>query len=316
MPLKVQFAPYDILDEMYNASMIFFGQEPRDRYFGFRFERMLEQELSAKTDSLFPGKSVKLIGLTYEQFNDNGYSYFPLQLIVAGKYQRIQWVKWKCEGDNYFMINIKKDERLDKVLPTYFDLCSSEENARLTELQPLPKLEYNVCDPKFIKLLPSANLHAYDKRLDFNENIVYVYFMYEFRRQVTELLTNITGLKSVSKYLSIGSLGFMNAENFGEYTYSRFELLSKPIWQLDSGIDIEIRWRSRTDKQFISLSDIVSQGDVEFEFTREIPEGRFSYIKEERLRKFALSKAKIASKELLFSFINSNEHKPNQLSNV
>lgn len=131
------------------------------------------------------------IGYDYKQYNLNGWSYYPVQLIVKSRLSGVIWIKWRCKNKNeYFVFNGSDQSNMER-LPEEYCFCDDTENIALSEMYAQPKFISNICDSKLIKFIPNSpqtDLSSYA-------------FNYEYQRQMTKLYSEITGISDIGKYL-------------------------------------------------------------------------------------------------------------------
>ena len=285
MALKMIFAPYKNLHSSY---ALYVSLELRQPYPGDRFDKMIEKGLSEQYSQIYGKKSVKLVGYDYVQYNKNGWSYYPVQLVVKSESQGVSWIKWRCENmEEYFEFNVLSEKNLER-LPIEYRFCSGDENKKLSIEFPQPTFNYDICSSKYIKFVPNS------VKLDSSSYT----FDYEYQRQMTKLYSDLTGILDIQKYLIFSNIFYKVALNKEGYTYVLSTIYSKPFWELDSDYEVIIRWKSNTEKEYISSKDIISSDDVTFEFSPVAPSGlRF------------VESSNIAKKEDIINFIESNPHR-------
>lgn len=288
MALKMIFAPFKQLSLDYSMWV-----QLKSRNFPYgddTFEKMIEKGLSDQYSKMYGNKSVKLIGYDYVQYDKNGWSYYPVQLMVKSQLQGISWIKWRCENkNNYFIFDVLCEKNLE-MIPIEYSFCSNDENKRLSIKFPQPNFEYNICNNKYLKLVPNS------VRLETSSYI----FDYEYQRQMTKLYSKLTGISDIHKHLMLGTVPFKIVQNVNGYTYALSNICSKPYWALDSEYEVIIRWKSNTAKEYISSKDIISSNDVTFEFSPVIPL---------EIKKYTYNLTNIANKDDIINFIESNPHR-------
>ncbi len=126
--------------------------------------------------------------------------------------------------------------------------------------------------------------------------------LYELQRQLSEITVQLTGVANIHKYIGIDFIGFGRINKVNGYSYSSAYYQSYPYWFLDKSMSIIIRWKSNTDKEYITPYDVINSNDITVEFSPILIPARNDGVDH------------IATKELLISYINSNPHKPNQLA--
>ncbi len=293
MSLRVIFAPNRMLKWCYQAEISVSDPKLRLNDKGkveefFHFEKFIAKGLAKQAEELFPKKNVTLIGYDYKQYDRKSFSYYPVQLVLSGKYQGVIWIKWKCENyDDYFLFNSQFLSDME-TLPSSYEFCSNEENAMLFERFPQPRFADNLCKTGKLKFLCSPGYHIGPT------------IWYEIQSQITERAIQMTGINDIQKYLGIYATA-LRADNIDGYSYCCVWLHSNPYWEIDHKLFTYIRWKSNTNKEYITTNDIVNSGDITVEFSPTIPPEDIKI-------------ARKVTKELLISYINSNPHKPNQLA--
>lgn len=251
---------------------------------------MVEKGLDNEYQKIYDKSSVKLIGYDYKQYNLNGWSYYPVQLIVKSKLSGVIWIKWRCQKENeYFDFNGSEKSNMAR-LPKEYRFCENDENTALLKTYPQPNFTSNICDNKLIKFIPGS------PQLDLSSFM----FNYEYQRQMTKLYSEITGISDIGKYLLFDMFVVRYALNKDGYTYAQSQICSKPFWCTDNNLSIIIRWKSNTEKEYVSPKENINSGDVKFEFSPIIPQ-------EYEFAKFSL--LKIADKDLVLDFIEDNPHR-------
>ena len=294
MALKMIFAPDKNLHSSY---ALYVSLELRQPYPGDRFDKMIEKGLSEQYSQIYGKKSVKLVGYDYVQYNKNGWSYYPVQLVVKSESQGVSWIKWRCENmEEYFEFNVLSEKNLER-LPIEYRFCSGDENKKLSIEFPQPTFNYDICCSKNIIFTPNAVLLSISNT-----------FNYEYMRQMTKLYSEITGIPDIHKYLFFSVFVVRYALDINGYTYAISQIYSKPHWDMDLDYEVIIRWKSNTEKEYIRPQEKINSGDVTFEFSPVIPQEfidaiptKFRHMYDESLH--------IAKKEDIINFIESNPHR-------
>lgn len=285
LALRMIFAPYKQFVEDYNLSLNLEYNNNSER-----FEKMIEKGLVCEYERIYKKSDVKLIGYDYKQYNLNGWSYHPVQLIVKSRLSGVIWIKWRCKNKNeYFVFNGSDQSNMER-LPEEYCFCDDTENIALSEMYAQPKFISNICDSKLIKFIPNSpqtDLSSYA-------------FNYEYQRQMTKLYSEITGISDIGKYLVFDMFAVRFALNYDGYTYAESQICYKPYWCADRKLYIIIRWKSNTEEEYVSPMADINSEDVMFEFSPIIPE-------EYEFAKFGL--LKIADKDLILNYIESNPHR-------
>lgn len=256
MPVRVIITPEKVLKQGYNTQ-IWLGE--RGKF--FEFDRLLAEGLEDEITLKFGKKSVKLNGYDYTQYNINGWSYYPVQMITAHKNMGIVWIKWKCEQDGfYFAFNALRECDF-KYKPTVFGMCSDEENKRLSREYPQPYFGYDISDIKYLQIVPPG--------VNALKNFS---FCYEFRRQMTDRFVKLTGDPKIKEKICISWVGTGKPITKDGFSYGIVGISPKPYRQMYADMWIEIKWRSNTDKEYIYDSDVINSDDVTFEFSDIVPE--------------------------------------------
>lgn len=101
------------------------------------------------------------------------------------------------------------------------------------------------------------------------------FFTYELRRQITSMMTDLTGIVDLYKKIEQMNIISVYAVNKDGYTYADAEIVIEPInpWEAHPSYCFVIRWKSNTDKEYIDVKDVVGTNDITFEFSPIIPEG-------------------------------------------
>lgn len=260
MSLKVIFAPDFLLSYWYTTSVWLTSKIASLNTLSFKFEKLIENALNNQANELFQGKRVKLIGYDYTQYNENLWSYFPMQLIISEKVKGIIWIKWKCEENGYFVFNASKEDDF-KYIPSCFRFCDKSENSQLMEKYPQPEMEYNICSPSNIQFIPDAVL----------PNKFSPTFCYELQRQLTEEFVKLTGIGNIKEYLGISRVMLNSVLHLNGFSYAVLVIHSKPYRRLDKKLKIQIRWKSKTDSLYIEPTCVIGSDEVTFEFSDMIP---------------------------------------------
>lgn len=260
--LKIYIAPSKLHLKQYSLEDALYFQEKHP------FEKAAESALAEECEKLYGKKRVKLTGYGYEQYNEDGWSYYPVQLSVNSKVQGISWIKWQYENkDEYFnLIRTSKEDPL--TLPQKFRFCTAEEELRLSNEHRQPILKYDILEGKKIASFTTVK----------NYNDDTFFFIYELRRQITPMLTNLTGIEDLYKKIVQVDIIDRFAINKDGYTYSDAYITIAPInsWEIYPTYRFVIRWKSNTDKEYIDMKDIIGTDDITFEFSPIIPEGYYS----------------------------------------
>lgn len=289
--LKIYIAPSKLYLQGYSIE--------QDNYFGEKhpFEKAAEAALAEECEKLYGKKRVKLTGYSYEQYNQDGWSYYPVQLSVNSKLQGKTWIKWQYENkDEYFNL-IRTSRGTSLTVPHIFRFCTDEERQRLSSEHKQPDLEYDILAGKTLPAFLSVN-NYYDKMRVF-------FFTYELRRQITQLMTNLTGITDLYKKIEQMNIISIYAVNKDGYTYTDAEIVIEPInpWEAHPSYSFVIRWKSNTDKEYIDVKDVVGTNDITFEFSPIIPEGYNCGHIIERDEK------NLISKEAFLEFLEQNDKK-------
>ncbi len=302
--LKLYIAPSKLYLKTYpiEDSLFFIKKRP--------FEQAAEAALSEECERLYGKKRIKLTGYSYEQYNENGWSYYPVQFSVNSKYQGISWIKWKYEDkDEYFdllhtsismyypmVLDDEVRRQLSDTLPQIFRFCTDEEVQMLSQKHKQPNLKYDILAQKQIKVFPASMNSHHDK----------LFFIYEFRRQMTPMLTNLTGINDLYKIIVQVNFSDLFTENIDGYTYVDATITINPInpWEIYPQYRFIIRWKSNTDKEYIGIKNVIGSDDISFEFSPIIPKG-FKGVSGAG----GYSEKDIISKDALLEFINKYDKK-------
>ena len=148
MPVRVILAPDKVLKQGYNT---YIWLKEGMKY--FEFDRLVATGLEDEITRKFGKKSVKLNGYDYTQYNIDGWSYYPVQMIVARKNTGVVWIKWRCEQEGfYFAFNALRECDF-KYKPIVFGMCTDEENERLSRKYPQPYFGYDISEIKYLKIV-------------------------------------------------------------------------------------------------------------------------------------------------------------------
>lgn len=285
--LKIYIAPSKLRLKQYSLEDDLYFQEKHP------FEKKAEDVLTEECEKIYGKKRVKLTGYGYEQYNENGWSYYPVQLSVNSKVQGISWIKWQYENkDGYFnLIRTSKEDSI--TLPQKFCFCTVEEEIRLSNEHRQPILKYDILDGKKIVCFTVTQLRGIDT----------FFFIYELRRQITPMLTDLTGITDLYKKIVQVEIIDIYSINRNGYTYCDAEITIEPInsWEIYPKYLFVIRWKSNIDKEYISVKDIIGSNDIVFEFSPSIPNG----YSDGRITK--VSNKNIISKDVILDFFKKYE---------
>lgn len=194
------FAPIMVFKSRYSSERI----QPSSYMLsdGKKIDKLISEAVKPQITALY-GKedNVKLVGFSYEQYNDHGWSFYPVQLFVNDEYRKIQWIKWRSANKEYFVLNnTARDEVSGEPLtdnapvdnfPVDIMLCSDEEAAELKQY------EHDVrTDILSMPLSEHSELqHTRDGVPDYCSPTFY----YEFSQQISSLLTEASGCNDLAK---------------------------------------------------------------------------------------------------------------------
>lgn len=223
------------------------------------FEEIADTELSRQCYERYNTTRVSLFGYNYTQYNENGWSSYPAQLVVKGKLLGIVWIRWQNRNCKDFFIINKCYDRHCNDYPVNFVLCSDAENKMLAEKYPQPVFDGIVCSSKYIRLSNDITFH------DMSNS-----FVYEYQRQMSQQLVEFTGSKEILKNLIIRGITVGYLENDGVYTYSMAPVKTKSktdnTWHM-----IAIRWHSAKCDRVISVDEEVDSESIVFEIAESVP---------------------------------------------
>ncbi len=217
--------------------------------------------------------SIKLIGFSYCQYNNHGWSFYPTQLFVNDNYQKIQWIKWRSDNKKYFVLNddirdevsgepISTDTQIDD-FPVDIMLCSDEEAAILKDF------EHDVRTD--ILSMPQSEIrHTRDGVPDYCSPTFY----YEFSRQISALLTKVSGCADLAKKAVFYRAWSAAPVNSGGWTYSTVWLARLPNLPDDidnKEVDFFYRWRSLKGEEYLSPFDEIGADNILFELCKSVP---------------------------------------------
>lgn len=287
--LKIYIAPSKLCLRGYSIE--------EDNYFGEKhpFEKAVETALAEECEKMYGKKRVKLTGYSYQQYNEDGWSYYPVQLSVNSKLQGIIWIKWQYGNkDEYFNL-IRTSKGTSLTVPPIFRFCTDEERQRLSNEHKQPNLEYDILAGKKIVCFTVTQLRGIDT----------FFFIYELRRQITPMLTDLTGIKDLYKKIVQVEIIDRFAINKDGYTYSDAEITIEPInsWEIYPKYRFVIRWKSDTNREYIDVKDVVGTNDITFEFSPIIPEGYNCG------RRIVIDEKNIISKEAFLEFLEKYDRK-------
>lgn len=223
------------------------------------FEEIADKELSRQCFERYNTTRVSLIGYSYTQYNENGWSNYPVQLVVKGNLLGIVWIRWQNRNcKDYFVINKSYDNHCNDY-PINFVLCSDNENKELAKKYPQPVFAGIVCSNKYIKLSNDITFHGMSNS-----------FVYEYQRQMSQQLINFTGKKDILKNLIIRGITVGYLESNELYTYSMAPVKTKSkidgTWYM-----VAIRWHSAKFDRVIAIDEEVDSESIVFEIAESVP---------------------------------------------
>lgn len=281
--LKIYLAPSKLHLRLYSIESDLFFQEKRP------LEKRAENALAEECERIHGKKRIKLTGYSYEQYNENGWSYYPVQISINSKVQGIIWIKWQYENkDEYFnLIRTSKEDSL--ILPQKFCFCTEEENIRLSNEHRQPIFKCDILENKKIVCFTVAQIRGINS----------FFFIYELRRQITPMLTELTEITDLYKKIVQVEIADTFSINRDGYTYCDAIITIEPInpWEIYPKYRFVIRWKSNIEKEYVGVTDVIGSDDITFEFSKVIPEGYSNN------RTLTLDEKNIISKESFLEFL-------------
>lgn len=144
MSFNFIFAPIKVFKSRYSSE----GIKPSSYqlFNGKTVDKIVSKAIKPQIAALYNrDNNVKLVGFSYAQYNDHGWSFYPMQLFVNDEYKKIQWIKWRSDNNEYFVLNnvIRDKASGEPILtnikidnsPIDIMLCSDEEAAILKHFE-------------------------------------------------------------------------------------------------------------------------------------------------------------------------------------
>ncbi len=266
------FAPIKFFKSRYSSD----GIKPSSYLLsdGETVDKIISKALKPQIAALYGGEdSVKLVGFSYKQYDEDGWSFYPLQLFVNDEYKKIRWIKWRSESREYFVLdNGLRDEVSGETflnntpiddLPVDITLCTDK------EAEALRRFEHDVRTD--ILSMPETELrHTRDGVPDYCSPTFY----YEFSRQISALLTEVSGCADLAKKAVFYRAWSAAPVNSGGWTYSTVWLARLPNLPDDidnKEVDFFYRWRSLKGEEYLSPFDEIGADNILFELCESVP---------------------------------------------
>ncbi len=227
-----------------------------------RFEEIAETELFQLCQQKYGTTKVKLIGYNYQQFNIDGWSFYPVQLVINSKLSGISWIKWQnIVPGEYFVLNHSYRRECDDY-PINFMFCTDEENLMLSASYPQPYMKEIVCSNKVLKFVSDF----------FNTTMISFSFMYELQRQLALLLIELTNIKDIYKYIFINFFAAQEAVYENEFGYSYVIICPKSYNAGKKFYILAVKWRGADKVNVPTPMSIVGSDSITFELASAMPE--------------------------------------------
>lgn len=266
------FAPIKVFRSRYSSD----GIKPSSYILsgGKTVDKIISEALKPQITALYNTEdSIKLVGYSYAQYDDQGWSFYPAQLFINEKFKKIQWIKWRSGSKEYFMLD---NTTRDKVsgepfpdnapnddIPVDIMLCTEEQSAALM------RYEHDIRTDIFS--IPGSELqHTCDGVPDYCSPTFY----YEFSRQVSALLTEVSGCKGFAEKAEFYRAWVASPINCGGWTYSTMWLARLPRLPDDldnKEVSFFYRWRSLGEKEYLSPFDEMGADNILFELCGSMP---------------------------------------------
>ena len=226
-----------------------------------RFEELAESELLQYCQQKYGSAKVKMLGYDYRQYNNDGWSHYPVQLIVNGKLRGISWIKWQnCVQGYYFILDYPYKSSCEDY-PQNIRPCTDEENLVLSASYPQPCMNEIICSNNLIKLAPDS----------FNPTGVSFSFIYELQRQLTNLLGELTEIKDVYKHLVLSNFVPNCTVYENGYGYSYVVICSFPFSSDNRFYTLAVRWHGINIDNIPKPTYIVDSKSITFELAQAMP---------------------------------------------
>lgn len=235
--VKFTFAPVKIFKDIYGVSSA--APSAYELSDGTKFEKYAAKSLQKPLCAVYKSLDLQLVGYSYKQYDKNGWSFYPTQLFADGEYKGICWIKWRFNDGGYFVLCdkpiVSSEKKIAEKFPDEITLCTDAEANELRQYEHRVRTDL-LCSEEWEDIHPA--------KFGFPENVDPTFY-YEFLRQLSKKLTEISLCRDFRKRAVVSFPVFSEIVKHGDWYYTTMELTRQPDWADEETSNLLVYYRYR-----------------------------------------------------------------------